>query len=35
MSMTSIFMMIIAVGFYGIGFAYFCNKAFNGKENRQ
>ncbi len=29
MSPTSIIMMIIAVGFYGIGFAYFSNKAFN------
>ncbi|SKC48776.1 hypothetical protein SAMN02194393_01069 [Maledivibacter halophilus] len=32
MSPTSIIMMIIAIGVYGIGFAYFCNKAFNVKN---
>ncbi|KXG73739.1 DUF4234 domain-containing protein [Thermotalea metallivorans] len=33
MSRTSIIMMIITLGFYGIGFIYLLNKAFNSKKN--
>lgn len=31
MTASSIIMMILAVGFYGIGFAYLSNQAFNKK----
>lgn len=33
MSTTSIIMMVITVGFYGIGFLYLLNKAFNAKND--
>ncbi len=32
MSSTSIIMMVIVVGFYGIGFGYFINKAFKSQH---
>ena len=34
MSATSIIMMVLTIGFYGIGFTYFINKAFNAKQDK-